>query len=888
MKLSLNGVWECRFPDGRVKEIQVPGCWDTYVEEKNIADCVRYRKTFHLEHLTEGCFRLCFRAVSYYCDVWLNGEKIGSHEGMWDSFSFMTGTALREGENVLILDIWKPGYSEEDRFPLREVLSGFIPDVLCTFGGIWDDVWLESSEGLFVDGHWADGDEDGNVTVSIRLAYPGESMLHAEGSILNAEGKCVALINQKIKENTLIALQSAVSGPKLWGLGDPALYTYELVLDNGRESSKIHGTFGFRKISADRTRILLNGEPVYPRGILHWGYYESIAPVPDREKIQEEIDRIKSYGFNMIKHCLYIPRKDYLTLADAAGMMLWIELPLWLPEKTPELEKRIRREFPRLMEQIAGHPSVVMVSLGCELDSKVDSDVLEEMYLLAKEKLNILVRDNSGSGECYGGLSVDFADFSDYHFYGELQNMENLMEMFTPEWKKNRPWVYGEFCDSDTLRDLEPLRKEAGVERFFWELQDEEKNPICTLKPDFFLGEHDERMEKSGIRREFSVLRRLSYDHSMVHRKTTIEQTRSFQTIGGYNITSIRDVPIATSGIFDDFMRDKFDRERFRSFNQDVVILPAWDLSRIWISADRVMPKERYGFFGGEYYGLHILVSNYSGKEICDPEIIYELCSTDGTVEICGRMDGEPVGKGKVSETGYLYFQLPETRRPENYTLKVKLRYDETETANEWPVFLYPQPKISDLKAGLFDPMHVFDGAEELYSNIAESDGRTGLEAFEIMFTSMLTPEILDYTEKGGAVFYVQRGKGGLPSVPAAFWREGMVRRFGHPLLDELERGSWMDDLRYFGSTPDTAFSDVDDPRFDYRKPVLRRYDCREWRADDYIVELGCGKGKIIATTLRIEGGMGKQPVGLKNNRFARWMLDKAAEYLLKADRKRL
>ena len=73
-----------------------------------------------------------------------------------------------------------------------------------------------------------------------------------------------------------------------------------------------------------------------------------------------------------------------------------------------------------------------MASLGCELDDKVGGAVLEEIYRLAKRELNCLVRDNSGSGECYGGLAVDYADFSDYHFYGELQNMENLMENFTP------------------------------------------------------------------------------------------------------------------------------------------------------------------------------------------------------------------------------------------------------------------------------------------------------------------------------------------------------------------------------------------------------------------------------------------------------------------------
>lgn len=179
-------------------------------------------------------------------------------------------------------------------------------------------------------------------------------------------------------------------------------------------------------------------------------------------------------------------------------MLLWVELPVWLPDPTPELEPRIKREFPRILEQMQGHPSVVLVSLGCELDSKVSSGILEEMYHLAKSTSNALVRDNSGSGECYDGLSVDFADFFDYHFYGDLQNMENLMEVFTPTWRSYRPWLYGEFCDSDTPARPRRRARAQGCGEALWEVDDPHTNPVSILKPDFRAGCHDERMEKSG------------------------------------------------------------------------------------------------------------------------------------------------------------------------------------------------------------------------------------------------------------------------------------------------------------------------------------------------------------------------------------------------------
>lgn len=882
MVLDLNGSWSCEFTYGRVIEVKVPGCWDTYVEEKDIADRVRFRKSFQITHLPKEKFRLCFGAVSYYCEVYLNGIKLGSHEGMWDNFFMDATEAVAEGENQLMVDVWKPGYHETDRFPLREVLSGFIPDVLCTFGGIWDKVSLKSAPGFFVEGHYASGDKEGNVIVSLRLlGVDRERPVHVTGSILDSSGDRVAEVDYTSQGETEITIPVHVKAPVLWRPDRPVLYRYRLTVTEGEQRVELEKNFGFREISSEGTRILLNGEPVYPRGILHWGYYDEITPTPGKEVIQSEIQRIKGYGFNMIKHCLYIPREEYFDLADELGILLWVELPLWLPDKTPQLEGRIRREFPRLLKQIAGHPSVVLLSLGCELDDKVEDEVLREMYQLSRETLGILVRDNSGSGECYGGLAVDYADFSDYHFYGELQNMEPILEAFTPVWKQNRPWMFGEFCDSDTLRDLKVLREKKGVDKFPWELQDEVRNPICILKPDFFMGEHEARMESSGIRKDFPMLKELSYNHSMVHRKVTLEQARSFPTVGGYNITSIRDVPIATSGLFDDFMEDKFDREAFRRFNGDVMLLPAWDLTRVWINADRVMPKERYGFFGGETYGLHILCSNYGGVEIRHPRITWELKEASGEVLENGCEEGRGIENGRVGELCYLHFELPEVTEPKTCILQAELICGEISVVNSWPVFLYPCPEAADCPIGLYDPLHVFSTVGKLYPRIEMTDGRTGLERYSLLFCSMLTPEILACARGGGKIFYVQRLEGELPIHPIAFWREGMIRHYDHPVLEGLKYESWMDDLRYFGSTTDTAFADIQDERFDYRKPIIRRYDCREWRADDYMMELGCGAGKIIATTLRLEGGMGKEPLFLKNNRFGRWLLQQAVTYLL-------
>ncbi|HHW49402.1 MAG TPA: hypothetical protein GXX14_12415 [Clostridiaceae bacterium] len=889
-KILLNGIWQCKLPHNQIIDVTVPGCWDTYTPLKNIATAVVFTRNIMIKKQHGKRYFLVFGGVSYYCDVFVNGIKAGSHEGMWDRFRFDVTDSIVDGNNVITLEIIKPGYESNDPFPVREVLSGFIPDVLCTFGGIWDDVWLEICDTCVIISHYAKGDMKGQGQLKISVDFFRECNAGITVDIYSPEGEkawYMSIPPAKVEAGQKnFVLDFSVNDVLLWDIWQPNLYRYVATIDCDGIKETAEGQFGFREISYDGPKLLLNGTPIYVRGVLHWGYYdEMIIPNPSRDVIQDEINKCRQFGFNMIKHCLYIPREEYFELADQNGILLWIELPLWLPDVTPRLSERIRREYPAILEQISGHPSIIFLSLGCELDDKVEGGILEEMYHLVKNNFNALVRDNSGSGECYGGLAIDFADFFDYHFYGDLQNMENLMENFTPAWRSYRPWLYGEFCDSDTMRDLKKVKEQRGVEKVFWEEGDAARNPVCRLKPDFYLDKHDERMEKSGIRSEYELIRKLSINHSAVHRKTTLEYTRAFPEICGYNITSIRDVPIATSGIFDDNMNPKFDESIFKQTNSDIVLAPAWDLTRVWINGDRVMNKERYNFFGGDYYGLHVILSNYSRHKLKNPQLEWKLVCGD-TVKAEGKIDSKKVFEtGDVKEVGYISINLPAVEKPETFILNAVMTCDGCRVENSWPVFIYPNPGRIPHKIGVYDPANIFDGLDDIFDTIPLEDG-SPIEEVSCVVASYLAPHIKEYVKKGGKVFYVQRGKGSLPAESVAFWREGIIRRYEHPVVDGIKYEHWLDDLRFFSLSTDTAFDTetISKMDFDLVKPVIRRYDCRKWTVSDYMIEISLGNGTVIASTLRFEGNMGKQPLGIKNNNFGLWLLNSALRYLISGE----
>ncbi len=116
-------------------------------------------------------------------------------------------------------------------------------------------------------------------------------------------------------------------------------------------------------------------------------------------------------------------------------------------------------EYERLVRQARNHPSVILYSLGCELNRAIGPDILGPLFALVKSLGgDALVRDNSGSGGAYGGLLDEHAEYYDYHFYSDLQFFRGLIDEFSPRWRTAQPWLFGEFCDADTFRDLDDRR----------------------------------------------------------------------------------------------------------------------------------------------------------------------------------------------------------------------------------------------------------------------------------------------------------------------------------------------------------------------------------------------------------------------------------------------
>ncbi len=157
MRIDLNGIWkfaidtgscgttyyDVDFPRDWWESVYVPSCWNFYKERYYLYEGVGwYAKEFYIEKLEEFFLaEIYFEGINYICEVYLNGKKIGSHEGGYTPFSFEITEALREGRNILVIKV------DNRRHLLR------MPYVVGWFnyGGIHRPVYIKISKKIKIE-----------------------------------------------------------------------------------------------------------------------------------------------------------------------------------------------------------------------------------------------------------------------------------------------------------------------------------------------------------------------------------------------------------------------------------------------------------------------------------------------------------------------------------------------------------------------------------------------------------------------------------------------------------------------------------------------------------------------------------------------------------------
>ncbi len=863
--------------DGQWRAVRVPHCWEQENISRRFEGPVWYVTEAEVPaDWQRGRVWLLLEGVSYATQVWVNGRWMGTHVGMWDRFACDITPYLEGRKAFVALRVVKPG---GNTYPVPSTLAGFLPYVWGTFGGIWQQAWLIRTPEAWMEDLYPNVVGKGHVEVEVSCG--GELPATLVLSLYRPDGTEVDRRQVQCNERGYVRITLDDPSPRWWSPHSPELYRLEVeVTDLHGDTCRVPRWFGMRTVQVRGDTILLNGEPVYPRGILHWGWYpQHLAPNPTPEEIRSELQQLREMGFNMVKFCLWVPPQHYLHLCDEMGMLAWLELPMWLPEVTPAFQRQVVEEYTRIVLQLRGHPSIIAWTLGCELSDNASAPFLEKLYWLVKRLTDsALVRDNSGGGEAYHGLLQEYADFYDNHFYCDLPFLRPLYDYFSPRGREPMPWLLGEYCDCDTFRDLPALLEANDGAVPWWATEDEDVNPR-GVRPDIYVIEQLRQLRKDRFfvqNRE--ALKFSSEKQALFHRKVTIETTRLYQEISGYVVTSISDTPIATSGVFDDFGKPKWEASDWRKFHADSVLLLQFHRRREWCNGgDRPAYVDWWNFRSGDTVVAHLALSHY-GR--CDCKGIVHWCLRDEKGQALRQGEHNlptPLRPGALALVAVLELRMPEVSQMQPVTLDCTLRTDGGEVIqNDWELWCYPQVDTHALSRwAVYDPQHKLRGAENVGWQLRRIT-ETQVANERCIIASAWHPSLLQALRQGGRVVLFHEQHDGLPAEGMPFWREAVRHFMPHPLW-QIFRQKGYTGSQFVGLTCDCAL--VPERLHEMLgttavvQPVLRRVDTRSWRIHDYIVDVTLGEGRMLATTLRVAGGLGDAPSGIERNVAGLWLL---------------
>jgi beta-glucuronidase len=294
--------------------LNVPGDWNTQRDSLFFYEgSVWYRRTFDFAKSPKKRVFVHFAAANYAASVYLNGEELGNHEGGFTPFDFEVTDRIRPAGNYLILRV--------DNTRSKEQVPTANTD-WWNYGGITRPVTLVEVPESFIQDYF------------IQLA---------KGSTRQIQG-WLQLNGPQLQQNVTIRFRetglaktfhtdargrvefSFVADLTLWSPLNPKLYDVEIT----SETDQIQERIGFRSVEVRGTHLLLNGNPIFLRGIsIHEEAPTRAGRAWSDDDARTLLSWAKELGCNFVRLAHYPHNESMLRMADEMGLLVWGEVPVY-------------------------------------------------------------------------------------------------------------------------------------------------------------------------------------------------------------------------------------------------------------------------------------------------------------------------------------------------------------------------------------------------------------------------------------------------------------------------------------------------------------------------------------------------------------------------------
>ncbi len=299
---------------------------------------------------------LVIGAADWHTTAWLDGRKLGEHQGGYTPFEFELTPHLR------------PGAPQRLTLRVDDVDRAFKLEGKQGYGnarGIWQTPYLEARGASALAAlHLSPDIDAGKVTVEADLleAAPQDLTLR-----LAFQTGGVAAVEHRIpRGQTGVRFEVAIPQPRRWSLEDPFLYQVEAHLaGTGQGPDVVRTYFGMRKISVvnlpgtDHRYVALNDEPVYLQLTLDQAYHpDGFYTFPRDEFVRDEVLRARQIGLSGLREHVKVESPRKLYWADRLGVLIMADVPNSWGKPTPEMRREVEGTLRGMIRRDYNHPSV--------------------------------------------------------------------------------------------------------------------------------------------------------------------------------------------------------------------------------------------------------------------------------------------------------------------------------------------------------------------------------------------------------------------------------------------------------------------------------------------------------------------------------------------------
>ena len=346
--------------------MQIPGDWNTQDQRLFFYEgTVWLKRSFEFHPEAGRRTLLYFGAVNYDAHVYVNGQKAGHHVGGFTPFNYDVTELLKDGENTVIVKVDNKRHAEDVPTQIFDWWN---------YGGITRDVLLVSVAPTYVENY--------KLNLDKTTGKKNLRQIHFTAKLNKAEaGKTVTLRIPELKQSQqltttadgTVSASFKVRNLQLWSPDSPKRYRVEIGLGN----EVIAESIGFRTIETRGKQMLLNGQPIFLKGIsIHEEKPNGGGRANSTADAHTLLSWAKELGCNFVRLAHY-PHNEYAVReAERMGILVWSEIPVYwtIAWTNPQTYQNAERQLTDMISRDQNRANVIIWSIANETPHSAQRD----------------------------------------------------------------------------------------------------------------------------------------------------------------------------------------------------------------------------------------------------------------------------------------------------------------------------------------------------------------------------------------------------------------------------------------------------------------------------------------------------------------------------------